>query len=271
MNRRSLRPFAVAAVRSAAALSLALVAAGTAQAQIEDYPSQERYAIRLEYREFRPTLTGEVVHGSGDTVGSDVDLIDDLAVEDERTFEARAAFQIKRGHKIRLSYTPLDYQGEVAEARRTFTYGATEFRHFERVRSSFKGGYYGAGYEFDFIKGPRGYLGAVLGARLLDIDAVVAAPDRGVREVDTLRTPVPALGLATRVYSGRMSFEGELTGFSMGDRGSLWEFESSARLHISDRLAVEGGYRSVKIKGEDGKDSGDITVKGWQFGLELSL
>lgn len=271
MNRGSVGRAAAAVIQGAAALPLVLMWPAAAQAQWEDYPPQERYALRIEYREFRPTLTGEVVHGSGEVEGTLVDLTDDLGIEDERTFEVRAALQIRRGHKLRLSYTPLDYAGEVPEASRNFTYGGTEYERFDRVASTFKGGYYGASYEWDFIKGPRGYLGAVLGARLLDIDAVVAAPDRGLREVDTLRTPVPALGLASRLYAGRLSIEAEVVGFSMGDRGSLWEFETSARAHVSDRLAVQGGYRRIKIKGEDGGDTGDITVKGWQFGLELSL
>lgn len=252
----------------ACALTLPLMWPAAAEAQFEEYPSQEGYVLRVEYREFRPTLTGEVVHGSE---GTPVDLEDDLGIEDERAFEVRGAIQFRRGHKLRLSYTPLDYAGQVDEARRNFTYGATEFERFDRLASTFKGGYYAASYEWDFIKGPRGYLGAVLGARMLDVDAVVAAPDRGLREVDTLRVPVPALGLATRLYTGRVSVEGEVTGFSMGDRGSLWEFETSARVHVSDRLAAMGGYRRVKIKGEDGADTGEITIKGWQFGLELSL
>jgi hypothetical protein len=270
MIGRRFRQFATAAVRPGAALSLLLLGPA-AYAQIEDYPSQERYVIRVEYREFRPGLDGEITHGSSTLEGTPVDLDRDLGVSDKRTFEVRGAIQIRRGHKIRGSYTPLDYSGEVAEARRDFNYGSTEYRRFDRVLSTFKGGYYGASYEWDFIRGSRGYLGAVAGARVLDIDAVVAAPERGLREVDTLRTPIPVLGGAARVYTGRVSLEGELVGFSLGNRGSVWEFETSARVHVSDRLAVQGGYRRISINGEDGADNGDIKVKGWQFGLELSL
>jgi hypothetical protein len=81
----------------------------------------------------------------------------------------------------------------------------------------------------------------------------------------------PALGLATRLYTGRTSVESELVGFSLGDRGSVWEFELSARIHVSDRLAAMGGYRRISLKGADDEDDGDIKIKGWQFGLELSL
>jgi hypothetical protein len=242
-----------------------------AQAQIEDYPSQEKYHLRVEYREFRPGLDAEIVHGSADKEGTPLDLTRDLGVEDERTFEVRGAIQFKLGHKLRGSYTPLDYDGEMEESRKNFTYGDTDFARFDRVVSSFKGAYYAVSYEWDFVRGSRGYLGALLGARLLDMDSVVAAPERGQREVDTVRTPVPALGLAGRAYAGRLSIEGEFSGFSMGNRGSVWEFEASGRMHVSDRLAVQGGYRRLSIQGEDGRDTGDIKIQGWQFGLELSL
>jgi hypothetical protein len=268
MARRSLRS---RALRTSAVLPVLLLAPAAAQAQVEDYPSQEHYFLRLEYREFRPSLDAELVHGSSAKEGTPIDLSRDLGVEDKRTFEARGSIQLKRGHKLRLSYTPLDYDGDLAEGRKNFTYGNTDFQRFERVVSSFKGGYYGASYEWDFIRGPRGYLGALLGARLLDIDAAVAAPSRQVREIDTIRTPVPSLGVASRVYAGRTSLEGELSGFSLGSRGRVIEFETSVRVHVSDRLAVQGGYRRIAIKGEDGRDNGDITFKGWQFGLELSL
>lgn len=268
MAGRCLRPFAPF---TAAALPLLFLGTAPAQAQIEDYPTQEKYHLRVEYREYRPGLQAEVVNGTPDKDGTPLDLTDDLGVEDDRTFEIRGAIQVKRGHKLRGSYTPLDYKGEIDEASQAFTYGNTDFQRFDRVVSSFKGGYYGASYEWDFVKGSRGYLGGLIGARMLDIDALVSAPDKQIREINTVRTFSPALGFATRLYAGRMSLESEFAGFSLGSKGSVWEFEISGRAHISDRLAVEGGYRSIKLKGEEGPDNGDISIKGWQFGLELSL
>jgi hypothetical protein len=268
MAGRCLRRFAPF---TAAALPLAFLATAPAQAQIEDYPTQEKYHLRVEYREYRPGLQAEVVNGTLENEGTPLDLTDDLGVEDDRTFEIRGAIQVKRGHKLRGSYTPLDYKGEVEESSKRFTYGNTEFQRFDRVVSSFKGGYYGASYEWDFVRGSRGYLGAIIGARMLDIDSLVSAPDKAQREINSVRTYSPILGVSSRVYAGRLSLENEFAGFSLGSRGSVWEFEISGRAHISDRLAVEGGYRSLKLKGEDGPDNGDISIKGWNFGLELSL
>jgi hypothetical protein len=255
------------------ALVLTLPAAARAQkaATNGEYPSQEHYALRLEYRDFRPTLEGEILKSSADLVGTLVDPKRDLQIEDVNTFEGRVTLQIHRGHKLHFSFTRLNYHGDAAEIRRTFNFGNTRYERFDRVVSTMKGGYYAAAYEWDLIKGSHGYLGALVGAKAVDADWVIADATTLRREQDTLRAPVPALGAATRLYSGRMSFEGEFSGLTLGGRGSVYEAEGSVRVHVSDRLAVMGGYRRVSIKGEDGRDRGQITLGGWQFGLEVSL
>jgi hypothetical protein len=235
------------------------------------YPPQESYGIRLEYREWRPTFSGDVRKGFGDDEGTLVDVVDDLGIEDDRTFEARGTLQFKAGHKLRGSYTPLDYGGDVDSAARDFDYGATEFQRFERVASSFKGGVYTAAYEYDFLRGPKGFLGATLGAKMLDLDTTVVSVDTGSRELDTVRAPLPSLGLVTRAYAGRVSLEGEISGMTLGDRGTVIEFDFAARVHLSDRLAASGGYRYLSYKATDDNYFADLQIRGWHFGLEISL
>lgn len=242
-----------------------------ARAQAPSSPPQENYGIRLEYREFRPQFTGEIQKGVGDEEGTLLDIVDDLGIEDERTFEIRGALQIKHGHKLRGSYTPLDYEGHVEDARRRFSYGQLTVNRDEPLETRIKGAYWSGAYEFDFLKGPRGFLGGTVGAKFVDIDTTIVATLQNQREQDTWRSPVPALGLITRMYTGRLSVEGEVSGFTLGDRGSLLEFDVAARLHISDRLAASGGYRYLKVRGEDDRDFADVHLEGWHFGLEISL
>ncbi len=249
---------------------LALVAPPLAAAQDlgqDDYPGPEHYVLRVEYREFRPELTGTVQKGLG---GTEIDFIKDLKIGDKRTFEVHGALQIKRGHKLRGSYTPLNYRGDT-ELRKAFVYGNTTYDRFTRVASSLKGAYISASYEWDFIKGPKGYLGGLIGAKIFDVDTVIAAPDERQREVQTVRAPIPVLGATGRVYAWRFSFEGEFSALSIGERGTLYEFEMGTRFHISDRIAAQGGYRTLKIEAKDGADQGTLKIGGWQFGLELSL
>jgi len=250
---------------------IALSLAGGASAQdSSNLPPAEKYGLRLQYREFRPSLTGQAQKGSGDRSGSLVDVTDDLGIADKRTFDVRGTLQFKKGWKIRGSYTPLKYSGDT-EVSRTFTYGDTRYERFERVVTSLKGAYYSADLEWDFLKGPHGFLGAVVGAKMFDVDASLVNASINAREVDTITAPVPVIGLASRIYAGRVSVEGEVTGLSAGSRGSMFEAEGSVRLHISDRLAAMGGYRHLSLDGKDGKDQVKLKLGGWQFGLEISL
>lgn len=250
---------------------IALSLGGTALAQDPaNYPSQERYALRLQYREFWPTLTGDASKGRGDADGPLVDLADDLGYTDRRTFDARGTLQFKRGWKFRGSYTPVSYDGDV-EAGNSFDYGDTRFVRFDRIRSSVKGGYWAADLEWDFVKGKHGFLGAVLGARMIDVDVSLVDVSINGREIDTITSPGPAGGLASRIYTGRLSLEGELAFMNAGSHGSAFEAETSARVHLSDHLAILGGYRHLSMDGKKNLEKLSLTLSGWQFGLELSL
>jgi hypothetical protein len=249
---------------------MALALSATADAQDASVAPAEKYGLRLQYREFRPTVSGDVQKAFGDRDGSVVSVTDALGVTDKRTFDARATIQFKPGWKIRGSYTPLDYKGDT-EVRTAFTYGETRFARFDHVVSSMKGGYYSADLEWDFVKGSHGFLGAVVGAKLFDVDAALVNATINGRELDTITAPVPAIGLAGRIYAGRVSVESEVAGFSIGSQGSLLDAEGAVRIHVSDRLAAMGGYRYLKLNGKDSLGHVDIRLSGWQFGLEISL
>jgi hypothetical protein len=254
---------------STLAVAVALAVAATAGAQ-ENVAPAEKYGLRLQYREFRPTISGDVQKGFGEREGSVISITDELGVGDERTFDVRGTIQFKPGWKIRGSYTPVDYKGD-AEVTNSFTYGETRFARFDHAVSSMKGGYYSADLEWDFVKGAHGFLGAVVGAKLFDVDATLVNATINSRELDTITAPIPAIGLAGRFYAGRVSLEGEVAGLSIGSQGSLLDAEGSVRIHISDRLAAMGGYRYLKLDGKDSFGHVNLKLSGWEFGLEISL
>ena len=263
MNRPRL-PFVPAAV-------LSLLALVPVQAAAQDEgPPQERYGLRLEYREFRPTLTGTVQKGANGEEGSIIDIVDDLGVVDERTFDARLTIKVKTGHKLRAGYMPIDYNGD-QRAPRNFTFRNTTFFRDDRVVTSFKGTLWSGDYEWEFYRGEKGFVGALLGARVWDVDTALVNVDLAEREVDTVTTPFPVIGIMGRGYAGKVSVEGEFAGLSLGSTGSYYEFEAAARLHFSDRLAAMGGYRKLSVNAKDDPDLVKFKMGGWQFGLELSL
>ena len=253
----------------AALVALSLAATVSAQ-DPSNLPGPERYGLRLQYQEFRPTLTGNTQKGSGDKDGSVVDVMDDLGLADKRTFDASGIIQFKKGWKLRGSYTPVSYDGDV-ESGRAYSYGEMRVVRFDRVRSSVKGAYYSGDLEYDFVKGPHGFLGALVGAKVFDVDSSLVDVSTNSREVDTITAPIPVIGLTGRGYAGKLSFEGEFAGLSAGSHGSMYEVQGSVRLHISDHLAASGGYRYLSLDGKDNRDEVKIKLSGWTFGLELSL
>jgi hypothetical protein len=236
----------------------------------ERLPAAERYTVRVEYSELRPTLTGKAAKGNNGQAGTLIDLVDDLGIAKKRTFEVRGALKIGSATKIRASWVPINVKGDLF-ANSTFRFGATRFARFSEVVTTVKGNYFSAAYEWDFMRSPHGLLGLLLGGRMVDVDYVVVAPGQGEREQDTLRKPLPVGGLTGRYYAGKLSFSGELSMLPAGDRGSFYEGETAARLHLSDRLAVGGGYRFFSLRGKEQVDQLNAHFSGWQFGLELSL
>ena len=255
------------------ALVLPLVAGFPAGvAAQDDTPPQEHYGLRVEYREYRPTATGDLQMGPtvGGEEGTLLDIVEDLGIQDDRTFDARAIFKIKTKHKLKGGYMPIDYAGD-QDAPRNFTFKDTTYFRDDRVATTIKGVIWSGDYGYEFYQGPHGFVGALLGARIMDVDIVVVDVDSAERETDSGVSPLPVIGIEGRAYAGKLSLEAEFAGLSVGSIGRYYEFEGSARFHLSDRLAVQGGYRLLSSEVKEEPDLFKLRMSGWQFGLELSL
>jgi len=249
-----------------------LAVSGLAPAQ--DLPSSERYVLRAEYTRWGANLGGHVQKGFGTEQGTLLDLVDDLGVGSPGTWQVKATARLGSSFKLRGSYVPLDqYRGDVI-AKTNFSYGTELYYADTRVLTSIDGKYYTGEVEWDFQRGQAGFFGVFAGVKVFDVSSVVVAPQDAKRVVQSNTIPIPVLGLAGRTYYGRrFSMEGEFSGMTIGSRGHVWELNLYARLNLSDRLAVGGGFHRVTLQGQDQKqrDSVNIRLGGWQYGVELSL
>jgi len=243
-------------------------------APAQDLPSSERYILRAEYTRWGGNLTGHVQKGFGSAEGTLLDLVDDLGVGSPGTWQVKATARLGSSFKLRGSYCPLDrYRGDVI-AKTNFSYGTELYYAATQVLTSINGKYYTGEFEWDFRRGPAGFFGVLAGVKVFDVSSVVVAPQDAKRVVQASTLPIPVLGVAGRTYYGRrFSMEGEFSGMTIGNRGHVWELSLYARLNLSDRLAVGGGIHRVTLQGRDRsqRDSIDIKLGGWQYGVELSL
>jgi hypothetical protein len=255
------------------AAALLLVGLATPARAQSVLPPAERYKLRLSGFTWGTDLEGTIQKGFGDEQGTELDLAADLGVGDERTYVVSGAIQLKPGLKLRGSYTKIDYAGDTA-ARQNFRFGDDQYFVGEQVITTIRGRFYTGALEWDFVKRPGGFLGVFIGGKVLDGDFLVVAPGAGKRDVESGVGGLPVVGVASRFYSGRrFSVETEYSGMSIGSRGAVWELNLSARLHLSDRLAVSGGFRRLRIRAEptEGRDSVEVRLSGAIFGVELSL
>jgi hypothetical protein len=239
-------------------------------ARTQDLAPPEHYRLRLEYERWFATIDAQVRKGGGGLPGTEVDLKEDLGVEDSDSNEFRAVLRLGGRHKLRGSYTSLDFAGDVI-LERPFLFDGIFFRAGSETFTRVQGALWSAEYQLDLVQSGSGYLGLLLGVQYLDVDSVIVQPEEGERRTGTQRAPVPVLGASGRIYASRISISGEISGLTIGSRGTLYDVQAMARFHITDRLAVGGGYRLLSVRGEDGEDFLRLRDEGFRFGVELSL
>jgi hypothetical protein len=256
-------------MRRVSILAAGLLVSSAVLALAQDVPGPEQYTVRIEGAIWGPSLASEL-QVTGNVQGTLIDVPKDLGVADKGTYEGRLTLQLGVGHKVRLGYTNIDYDGNTP-INREIRFQDTIYPRFTRLVTSQKGSYFSGDYQWDITKGAHGYFGPLIGGKFFDTDATLVAPERGDRDVQTLRVPVPVVGVAGRGYYGRFSGSGELEGFTIGKRGSLIEFAMAAHFNVSDHLGVQFGYRFMRVHGEYSNDLVTMRLSGLKFGGEISF
>ncbi len=259
--RQTLASVAVAAI---------VTLAGAYAAAQENEPPAEQYKFRFEFWKFAPKLDAQVQRGTPGAEGTVLDAKGDLGLADEKTSEFHGALQLATGHKLRASYMKLDYAGDLPAAR-TFTYAGSTYTRTSRVVSTLNARYYSADYQFDLLKRPSAVLGLLVGGKYMTGDSAISAPELGISEADTRSAIFPVVGAAGRLYLGHLSVGGEVSGMTLGHKGHVYDYVGSAQIHISDRLAVGGGYHRIRLHGNVAPDVLDVRLGGWRYGVELDL
>ena len=136
-----------------------------------------------------------------------------------------------------------------------------------RASAGSRAGYYTAAYEYDFVRGPKGFLGGTLGAKVHRPGHDVVAPDDGQP-----RAGHAADGRARRSGSSRARYAGtrQRGGRDLGHDARrtgarVIEFDAARRVHISDRLAASGGYRYLRSRARTGVDFGELKPQRLAF------
>ncbi len=218
-----------------------------------------------EFRYWRPTLESEIVASSAALLGTTIDPVSDLGLDEEQNaFEGRVGLTLLGRHKFRIGYLPLSFDGDRVITRTITFQGQTFTANVDRVLTDLDVKILRAGYEFDFFKTPVGYLGVLLEVHYFDVQARLRTITSAKDESADFKFPFPAVGLAFRAYpiTRILSVGAEVVGVTIGSKGHYLDGEASVTLSPWPFVELTGGYRVIDLHGEEGDDSFDFRLHG---------
>ncbi|HWI17933.1 MAG TPA: hypothetical protein VNT81_09315 [Vicinamibacterales bacterium] len=206
-------------------------------------------------------------------LGSDVDLISDLGIEQHRLGKLDVVIKPGRKHRLRYQHLPIKYQTDAFPVTREFVFNGQRFTVGLPVTTNVDFTTDTFGYEWDFLYFPRGFIGAGVNVMLTNIDVSLESPIGN--EFVTQAAPIPAFNFSGRGYLTRnFAIGGEIKFFRIPDSiekqidgdGSYTDVDIYGTYNINKYFGVQAGWRKTAIFYTAEQDEGDLKFKGIYFG-----
>lgn len=256
-----------------------LLTASRADAQFSAEPGAgEQYHVEVTLRLWTPTpelsLATDGLNAAG--VGP-VDFVQEFGIEKRRFHEY--ALTSKAGkHKMHYSSIHMSYARDAVIAR-TLQFGGLTVPVSAPASADIDWRLRRYGYEWDFLSADRGYLGLIANVKNNKLTASVSAVPYGTESTD-VNVWVPTIGLGARGYAGRLfsvtgEFGVEVTRFKGFERlktdwdGHYVDFDIYGTVNLGRNVAVQGGYRSIRVDYTSEGDEANLRMKGLYWGGNL--
>ncbi len=232
-----------------------------------DPPSGEDYHVELALALWRATPVFIISSESLGILGTDVDLVNDLGIENKTLRELRVVLRPARKHKFRVNYLPLQYTADTV-IQREFVFNALRYRVGLPVTTTADLTTWRIGYEYDFIHRDQGYLGFLADLKYTNVNVELDSP-LGLEFAKQV-APIPTFGGTGRVYfTPNVSVTGEMTFFKVPENleesyeGRYLDYDFYGTVNFTRHFGAQLGYRSVDVFYEVDFDRGDLQFKGW--------
>lgn len=236
---------------SIAALFAVLLGFSTAHAVIE---VEGRYWFTNLDSSFKSSTTA--------IIGTEIDLVNDLGIADKKNFwEGRVSLNIG-SHKLRYAYMPLSWSGS-KDLTKSVVFAGKTYSASTKVDTKLDVKYHRLGYEYDIIDTHDNKFGIIFDVKYFVVDASVKAAALGFDESESVKAPIPTLGLALQVALPlTLNVGAEATGITLGKGKYLFDGEARVSVQPVSFITATAGYRMLKLHLEDGDDMGEIKIKG---------
>ena len=267
------RPLSVASF----AMYVTLLAPAAAHAQYSTTPfldpaTGERYHIEASLGFWNPPPQFEIASESLGVLGTRIDAVRDLGIQQQRVSDLRIVVRPGRKHKLRVNYMPMGYSAS-STVSRDIVFNGILYRVNLPVTTTLSWNTWHLGYEYDFLYRDRWFVGMVLQTKVTDIGANLEAPAINASEFSRARAPIPAIGGIGRVYvAPNISITGELDFFKIPEsideryQAHYFDFDMYGTVNFNDYVGAQIGYRSLDLGYVFEKDQGNFKAKGIYFG-----
>ncbi|MBI5967773.1 MAG: hypothetical protein HY882_07945 [Deltaproteobacteria bacterium] len=225
----------------------------------------EDYNIEIEGRYWMPKLdsTVKVVENF---LGTDIKLVDDLGFDDRKNFaEGRLQIKFFKKHKFNLSYLPMKWDADKIITR-TIEFAGTSYTVGTRVQSKLDLNFYKVGYEYDFLAGKVGFLGAGIDVLVANVSVALKAPEvlpTPIDEKEDTTIPIPMIGLIGRLYPFKwVNLTAKISGIPLGQYGNVIDAEGSLNINPIKYVGISGGYRYFGVDAKYNDNSLDFKLNG---------
>jgi len=229
----------------------------------------ENYTIELEGRMWNVKLDSTVrVVQNG--IGSDVNLVDDLGFDEQKNFfEGRLQIKFARKHKFNFEYIPLKWDADKVLTQ-TIQFSGQTYPAGARVQSSLDLNLFKGGYEYDFLAGKYGFLGATVDVLVINGVIELKSPTLAIDQKEDKTAPFPMIGLTGRIYPIKwVNLTAKASGLPLGSYGYAFDAEASLNINPIQYLGISGGYRYFSINLKYNDNSLDYKLDGPFVGITL--
>ncbi len=216
--------------------------------------------VEAEGRYWFSTLDANFISSDLGVIGSNVDLVKDLGLDEDEAFpEGRITLNLGK-HRLRYGLMPLEWDATTTITKEV-KFGGQTYTASTSVATNLKADYHRLGYEYDFIDILNNRLGVIFEVKYFDFEASLKAT--GLDELESLKAPVPTIGIAAQFGLPAMfSIAGEVTGIGTGGDLYLYDAEVGVVYTPAPFIRLSGGYRIFELHVEDGDDEATLTLSG---------
>jgi len=229
----------------------------------------ERYHVEVAYGwwDAEPQLL--INSESLGIVGSDVDLVNDLGIQQKKLGKLDLVLRPAKKHRFRVEYLPVKYEADTV-LQRSFVFNGQRYDVGLPVQTNASFKTIRVGYEYDFLYYKRGFIGALFDLKYTDVSVDLLSP-AGLEFTNGV-APIPTLGVAGRAYvAPNLAVGGEVSFFrvpsNLSDKfnAKYTDYDFYSTLNFNNNVGAQVGYRSIDVFYSLDNDSGSLRFKGLYF------